>query len=607
MRFDFRFFVMRAIISLAVLFSVSTIQARPVSHARKAGGASTLSFLGQINTVSNVEFYYSNRGILANAGSGEDEGMFWPRGSRDSYMFGAGLWFAAKKEVNGESKQLCDVGYDPNSGAGWYTEGEASQVGLTTTTDGADPNAKYISYVSPRYDKTTGDFITGSDSVVPSPFYSWPLWDTSSSKIFDRNYYFGDYISDVNMRNAGSIILQDPQLDAIGKIPKPAIVSQEDILNLYTDADTTNTSSFFDEPGYPFGLDIQEEIYTWGFGSYRDMVFVRYKVKNSSNDTLRDSWIAPAFDPDLDAAAPGAADEDANSYVDSALVGALADSAIVSQMSQPYRSDPSLLNLAVQWRNYIQPPNGMQYGWLGISFLETPVIDPNGNIIPNDDSAALGGYGPNSLFQTNQLGLVTCRDWIIQNDPTTSDQRYDFVSTGEKDEWNGIYQDQRLLLATGPFNLPPGKSAEATVLLTIAHVSDSSYQQNFGALLLLTELAHQVFGEVDSTSGSINNFQITPQSSVTNTTAISGLTMGEPYPNPFSTNCTISYQNPVAGSASAIVTDVLGKTVQTLQLGEISVGQHTLTIDGTELPAGDYHIMLIVGSESSSQMVVHIP
>jgi hypothetical protein len=505
---------------------------------------------------------------------------------------------------------LCELGYNPNSGTGWYTEGETSQFGLATGTDGANPDAKYISYVSPRYDKTVGKFIPGSSSVVPSPFYPWPVWDTSSSKTFLRNYYFGDYLSDVTMRNIPSILTQEPQLGIIGKTPTPAMVSQEDIVNLYSDADTANNPEFAPGTGYPFGLDIQEVIYSWGYGSYRDMIFVRYKIKNSSNDTLFDSWIAPAFDPDMDAAVGGAAN-DAVSYVDDSLVKSYADPSMVSQLSEPYRSDPTKLNMGVAWRNLFQPPNGQQYGWLGISFLESPVLDSRGNIIPNDDSAALNGYGPNSLFQTNQLGLVTFRDWIILNDPSTTDLRYDFVSNGEKDLWNGIYQDQRILMSTGPFTLPPGKSVETTVALTFAHVSDTSYKQNFGALLLLTQLAHQVFGEVDSNNSGgttnyfVNNFQVAAPSSVKNTTANTGLTMEQCYPNPFSTTCTITYQNSVAGVASAIVTDALGKAVQSLSIGEISAGEHTLAIDGADLPAGVYHVTIMVGSESVEQMAVH--
>jgi len=501
-------------------------------------------------------------------------------------------------------RKLCDLGYNPNSGAGWYMEGEASQAGLTTGTDGADPNAKYISYVSPRYDATTGKYIPGSSTVVPSPYYSWPVWDTSNTKRFDRNYYFGDYVSDVNMREASHLM-------ALGSKPnpKPGMFSEEDIVNLYSDEDVTNNPEFHTGTGYPLGIDVQEVIYSWSFGRYNDMIFVRYKVKNSSKDTLRDCWIAPAFDPDLDAAVGGSSN-DANSYVNDSLVASMADTASVSRLREPYRTDPTKLNMAVQWRNYNQPPNGKQYGMIGISFLESPVVDGIGNLIPNDDSAALHGYGPNSLFQTNQIGLSTVRDWTIVNDPASGDLRYDFVSSREHDSFSGEYTDERLLMSTGPFTLAPGNSAEATLALTFAHVSDTSYKQNFGALLLLTDFAHQVFGEVDSNASGgttnyfVNNFQVSPPNGVHSEQASSGIAIQQPYPNPFLSDCSIVYRTSFSAPISVTVSDILGRAVQSFSVGEIPAGEHSLSIDGSKFLPGTYRVTVNAGQHSQSVSMV---
>ena len=176
-----------AIVLLSLcLCSSGYINARSVPKGKKPND-SPQNFLRQNNVFSNISFFFTNRGVLFNSGS-QGEGLFWPRGSNNSYIFGEGLWFATKKEIAGRRQKLCDLGYNPNSGAGWYMEGERSQVGLSPGTDGADPAAKYISYVSPRYDKTSGKFVSGSASVVPSPFYPWPLWDTSASKTFKHNF-----------------------------------------------------------------------------------------------------------------------------------------------------------------------------------------------------------------------------------------------------------------------------------------------------------------------------------------------------------------------------------------------------------------------------------
>jgi hypothetical protein len=490
------------VMMLLVLPALQDAHARPTSKGKSSsGGMQVQKFLRQLNVYSNIEFYYTNRGVDFYAGVGQDEGCFWPRGSGDSYIFGGGLWFACKKEIEGKRHQLCELGYNPNSGAGWFIEGENSQAGLAIGTDGAAHDNKYISYVGPRYDAVQGTYIPGSSTVLSSPYYNWPLWDTSTTKTINHNYYFGDYISNVTDRNITSLKAANPQLAVIGKTPKPVITSEEDILNFYSDNPTTDNPEYIPNTGYPFGIDIQEEIYSWSFGRYRDMIFERFKTTNSSGDSLLDCWMSPAWDPDLDASGPGAAGEDANSYVDSLLVYKTvpASKTYTDQLREPYKTHPEKYNMGVQWRNYTVPPPTGQYGWIGFSFLESPVFDANGNIIANDDSVDLGGYGPNSLFQKNQLGLVTFQDWIILNDPSTADLRYDFVSAGTKALWNGVYQDQRLLEGTGPFTLPPGKSVETTIAICIAQANTTSYQDNFGAVLLLTDFAHQVFGEVDST------------------------------------------------------------------------------------------------------------
>ncbi|HEY3874767.1 MAG TPA: FlgD immunoglobulin-like domain containing protein [Candidatus Kapabacteria bacterium] len=601
MKTSIRSFILASIAVSAVFAFGSQLEARPV-HRVKAKNDAIQAFLRQVNNRSNVEFFYSNTGVLFNAGNGESEGLFWPRGSGNSYIFGGGLWFATKKMVNGHLQELCDVGYNPNSGAGWFTPGEFSQFGLDTGSDGANLDSKYVSYVSSRYDPRTGVLIADSSDSLTAPFYHWPLWDTSTTNSFLHNYDFGNYISDVNTRNADS-------LSHGNRTAVPAIASQEDILNFYTDADSTANPEFVSGTGYPFGLDVQEEVYTWEFGAYENIVFLRYKIKNVLNDTLNQSWLALALDPDLDAAV-GGPQNDANSYVNDSLVNTMADPAALAALGEPFRSDPTRLNMAVQWRNITQPPNGKQYGMFGVSVLESPTLDPKGNIIPNDDSAALGGYGPNSLFQKNQLGLSTFRGWTILNDPQDDPERYAFLSSGEKDVWNGVYQDQRMMLASGPFNLAPGQSAEVTYALIFAYVSDSDYKKNFGALLLGAELAHQVFGQVDSDGAGhywVNHFQVLPQDVVRPASTPASLTIGEPYPNPFSNTCTVEYQNAAAGEVTATLSDMLGRTVESLRAGMVPAGTHTLALDGAMLAAGAYRLVISVGSQTTSEAIVHIP
>src|SRR5439155_17563115 len=119
--------------------------------------------------------------------------LTWPRGTNNAYIFGGGVWFATKKVIQGRTRKLCELGYNPNSGAGWYTEGE-----INGASDGASSLSKYITYMSPRYDNS-GKFSALANEFTPSPQYRWPIWDTARAETLKRNFYFGDYISDVGV------------------------------------------------------------------------------------------------------------------------------------------------------------------------------------------------------------------------------------------------------------------------------------------------------------------------------------------------------------------------------------------------------------------------
>jgi hypothetical protein len=54
-------------------------------------------------------------------------------------VFGGGLWFATEKRVGGKLQKLCELGYNPNSGAGWLWPGE-----INAPNDAANPAKKYL-------------------------------------------------------------------------------------------------------------------------------------------------------------------------------------------------------------------------------------------------------------------------------------------------------------------------------------------------------------------------------------------------------------------------------------------------------------------------------
>jgi hypothetical protein len=449
--------------------------ARPVA---KGKGISQLpqKFIRQRNTLSNMDFFYTNKGVLFN--NDNVAGLQWPRGTSNSYVYGGGVWFATKKSIGGKRRKLCELGYNPNSGAGWYADGE-----LNGANDAASHDSKYISYVGSRYSATEGVYDGQLRSSVPPPYYNWPIWDTSVVKTLKQNYYFGDYISDINLRKPKDITT----INGLQKTTKPAMLSQEDIVNIYSDEDVSNNPEYRPNSGYPFNLNIIEIIHSWSFGRYRDMIFVRHKITNASEkDTLYECFMAPAFDPDLGVGG-GAAANDRNQYVGSDPGDLIRTQRILKGTC--FENDPTLLNMAYQSSD---KESGKEYGVIGFAFLQSPVTNSSGVVLDISDSLAVGGYGLQD--SRRQLGLATFKKWTIANDPPTSDLRYDFLADGSKDGDGGIVADVRLLFSTGPFTIPPKKSVETCVGIGIAQVSTTTRESNIDSVFKLIAFAHSVFG-----------------------------------------------------------------------------------------------------------------
>src|SRR5690606_21763997 len=99
--------------------------------------------------------------------------------------------------------------------------------------------------------------------------------------------------------------------------------------------------------GYPLGIQFEQTMYSWGFGQYKDFIFIRYLLINQSPDTLLNCYMAPAMDMDI-----GAANNDRTRIV------------------IPEAADDSL-NLAVQWSE----TESQRYGYIGFDFLESPAVD----------------------------------------------------------------------------------------------------------------------------------------------------------------------------------------------------------------------------------------
>ncbi len=389
------------------------------------------------NRVSRIEFYSTNYGIFGLNIAANRGGGFWPRGSQNQYIFGGGIWFAAKKWVRNELRKLVVLSYNPNSGASWMVPGRIAD-GDEYSDDLKD---KYQLYFSTDYapDGTPLPERAGERPQGPN----WPLWITSETETLKVNRYFGDYVDDLDKRN-------------VQTYPRgPAFISQEDIWSVFKDTDLRRYEggvAVRRSQGYPLRVEIEQTIYSWGFGDYGDFIFLKYLIINRSRDTLWECWMAPAMDFDIGPA---------NNPV--GIAG--------NDRVRFYDEDPSL-NLAIQWSNPDQGEGGKGFGYLGMTFLESPAVDPMTGFIRKDKR-----FYP----LQEQLGLVTFRNWVIQNDPSGDEERYDFMAARIRDGDTGP-GDKRFLMATGPFNMAPGDTARVVVGLVLAPTSTGADPRGSGDL-----------------------------------------------------------------------------------------------------------------------------
>lgn len=418
----------------------------------------------QQNSISQIQFYTTNYGIFGFDVARTRGGGYWPRGSLNQYIFAGGLWIGAQKfrrPTDADRTTYVSVTYNPNSGRGWYVPGRINYGGPNSTefpnVDAVDPTdvLKYRTYFSTDFIPSTGAPINAAHQ------YYWPIWDASTNieDTLKTNRYFGIFIPQTELRNTTT----HPR--------GPAFISGEDIFATYKDTDLSRYEGGVAsrrERGYPLRLQIDQMIYSWGFGDYKDFIFLKYEVTNYSTDTLWNCWLAPIQDVDI-ARAPATA------------YGAGNDRA------KYYDCDPSL-NMAVQWSNADRGQAGHGFGYLGFDFLESPAIVVlndttfNGNdtiitpIGPNEYDPAL--HGPDAprfvrkdkkvYKNEEQLGLVTFRNWAIDDDRLEDEERYNFISTGQQDG-DDAPGDKRFLMSTGPFHMRPGDTVRTVVGMILAN------------------------------------------------------------------------------------------------------------------------------------------
>lgn len=336
-----------------------------------AGAAAQINpYSVRVSKESSVEYYSSNYGIFGLDVERVRGGFIYPRGSNRNYMFGAGLWFGARKDAGGTLEKTTFITYNPNSGASWATPGERAEY--------PNPSKFYPQYNSLEFDHVTGETTL---PIVPPLMPKWPLWREANP---------------VSPWNPGVFEPVESKRLASGPYRGPAFMPgvHEQVVARFHDADVSRYERGASPGDSPIGLQMQQNIYSFNGGPFAATVIVQYDVINTSADTLYDCVLGQMTDADLGAAA--------------------------NDRARFYSQQPALRTGYV-WTG--PESNGEEYGALAITLLEAPVRGDGGFV---DNARRL------SFLTDGRVG--TFPNWSIATDPLNETQRYDFMTSGRLDD-----------------------------------------------------------------------------------------------------------------------------------------------------------------------------
>lgn len=355
--------------------------------------------------LSPIDMTVSNYGILFNNATEIKSGFYYPRGSENQYIFAGGLWFGAKKRVNGKLDKLVTICYNPNTGRSWVTPGNIE--------DGDKTKAEDIPKFAVERSTDYNNDGTKKGGGIP-----WSLWKTNNG-----NAFTGKYVADVTKRNSAVY-------------PNGAsFYSNEMFHSRYKDTDLTRYED--KAQGFPIGLQYDERVYTWNSGFLSSVVIVQNAITNTSQDTLYDCVIGQLMDPDIGIGAASTSNDYGRYFKDNDVEG------------------------CYLWTGLNKGEAGKGFHYLGVTLIETPSVNTN------DPNRILKESAESSLPVSEQIGLSCARFYSSALDPLTNERRYDFIAGNSKDD--SLYNsDLKTILSAGTFTLLPGQTLRFAYCLALA-------------------------------------------------------------------------------------------------------------------------------------------
>ncbi|MDH4211187.1 MAG: T9SS type A sorting domain-containing protein [candidate division WOR-3 bacterium] len=488
---------------------------------------------------NNVELCVSNYGKFGQDETGNNAGCWWPIGSGHNYIYGAGIWFGTVDMLTGDT--LVTIGYGPHGGESEFAPGLA---GWPVSHPAA------IIYIYPE---------------------NWPA-----------------------------------PPDTLPMAPQ-GTVSHEDSWCCFNDCD-----SVYHIAGdtRPIGIEVYQTVYVWDFPYLEDMIFFTYDVKNVSGHLLNDCYIGICADCDIGNEA-----------------GTSANDRYCGIVYQEYVIDDDTIivdDVAYQWQEVEEPGvPPWNPGVIGFDLLQTPLdlvagMDKDGDGILDEyerDSAYYVINLPASMWDADndgvpdwrdpsqwpQVGISALKRFTLAVEPNLDAERY--ATLAGYNFVTGLYEpfdtvppdpdDQRFLLASGPFDLEPDSIVTLVFALIFADWI-GIYMRPDTALALIDQWAEDYYnmywylytGIEEDCELRIANCEM------------------RILPNPISNTGLISFSLPAATGVSLKLYNTLGQLVETVYDGFKPAGVHEFVVNTHGLPQGTYFLVLEAGDFKISRSIV---
>ena len=392
------------IILIVMLFSISI---KAISN--KTPGEKC--FQKRWHTINRVDMLISNRGDFGH-NEAVAPGSYWPRGSGEPYIFGAGIWIGAfiEKEYQDSVEQEIHTFLFPDGNLPDTLIGDVLvSIGYNTVGSGFD-------------------FVPGP----PDSIHIWDHWINPLSHPEDRIYFSTDSLdmSEWPLTNE----FGEPISAVFGE---PDIWADEETWCEYNDLCDSLHNFLGGEPlpTYPLGIAVKQITYGWNTPELQDILFLLFEFENVSNDTIRHMFVGNASDMDV-----GDSDND--------LLGL----DISRQLGWT-----STLVQEIGWSS--PPPY-----YVGVWLLQGPRADDTLQIHGED---GIGNVLLDTIIYPNEyIPLTSFTKCTRQMDADNELKRYMMLGgwnilTGEYCPFHGIpdttHQDKRMVMGCGPFKLEPNE------------------------------------------------------------------------------------------------------------------------------------------------------